>query len=73
MNALNVRTVTEIDKSAVESAMATLGITADLDLESGKGAMYDFAELTNDEGKVIWSTDGHGSAIARRFFDEVWS
>ena len=29
-------------------------------------------ELT-DDGQVVWSTDGEGSATARRFFDEVWS
>jgi hypothetical protein len=73
MKTLTVKTVAGIDKSTVKSAMSSLDITADLDLESGEGAQYDFAELTDDEGKVIWSTDGHGSAIARRFFDEVWS
>lgn len=72
MATLTVKTVTEIDESVVESAMASLDITADLDFESGEGAQYDFAELTDDEGRVVWSSDGHGSALARRFLDEVW-
>jgi hypothetical protein len=73
MATLNVRTVTEISESAVESAMDALDITADLDFEAGMGAQYDFAELTDDEGRVVWSSDGPGSALARRFLDEVWS
>lgn len=70
---LTVKTVTEIDEKTVETAMAVLGIDADLDLEAGKGAQYDFAELTDDNGEVVWSTDGPGRAIARKFFDEAWS
>lgn len=73
MTTLTVKTVTEVSRGKVLSAMMALGIAADLELEAGKGAQYDFAELTNDEGNVVWSTDSHGSGQARRFFDVVWA
>lgn len=72
MSTLTVKTVEDIDKGAVLSAMKTMGIDAHLELET-QGSQYDFAELSDDDGQVVWSTDGVGSQTSRSFFDEVWS
>jgi hypothetical protein len=75
MNTLTVKTVTSISKSKVRKAMKAMKISADLDLESAEGAQYDYAELTDDNGQVVWSTDGDSNErnTARQFFDKVWS
>jgi len=73
MSTLTVKTVEVVGESTVEKAMSALGIDADLELEAGEGAQYDFAELTDDKGEVVWSTNNPDAAQARKFFDEVWS
>ncbi len=74
MKTLVVKTVEDVSANMVISAMQTLDIDATLELEGAhSGAHYDFAELTDEYGKVLWSTDGPKAQVARKFFDEVWS
>lgn len=56
-----------------ERAMEALGINADLEFETGD-AQYDYAELFDDDGNTIWSTDtGAHEKQSREFFDAMYS
>lgn len=63
--------VVDGDRDSAERAREALGIDANLDFETGN-ADYDYAELCNDDGVTIWSTD-FNDKLARKFLDKMYS